>query len=439
VTASGSSGLDQALRKLYRRNLHAVKLGLEETRALLEELGQPQEAFLSIHVAGTNGKGSVCAMLASVLQTAGYRTGLYTSPHLIRFNERVRVQGEPITDVELARQIELVEDALARRCEGGMRDATFFEFTTALAFSHFRDQKVQVAVIETGMGGRLDATNVLTPVLSVITPIGLDHQQYLGNTVEAIAGEKAGIIKPGHPVVVADMDAAAADVLRKTARARGSMVVPVRDTVQVRRIRQTLAGQRISVETPDEAIGPIILPLLGSHQLANVATTVTALLTFRDTCSLPVAAEAIKRGLAAVPWPARLQVVEHEPPVLVDGAHNPPAAVALARALHEVAPKQPVGLVSSFLADKDAVGFLRELAGGVRKLWLVPLANERAMSMADMLTAARVARISAEPVADLVAALVEAKAWAREQKGLVCVAGSLYLAGEALQYFGIKP
>lgn len=439
MTASGSSGLDQALRKLYRRNLHAVKLGLEETRALLEELGQPQDAFLSIHVAGTNGKGSVCAMLASVLQAAGYRTGLYTSPHLIRFNERVRVQGEPITDVELARQIELVEDALARRCEGGMRDATFFEFTTALAFSHFCDQKVQVAVIETGMGGRLDATNVLTPVLSVITPIGLDHQQYLGNTVEAIAAEKAGIIKPGRPVVCAEMDGAAREVIRKTARARGSPFVPVAESVQVKRVRQTLVGQRISVETPDEAIGPIILPLLGTHQLANVATTVTALLTFRDTCSLPVAAEAIKRGLAAVPWPARLQVVEHEPPVLVDGAHNPPAAMALARALHEVAPKQPVGLVSSFLSDKDAAGFLRELAGGVRKLWLVPLSNERAMSMADMLAAARAARISAEPVADLVAALVEAKAWAREQKGMVCVAGSLYLAGEALQYFGIKP
>lgn len=439
MPASGSSGLDQALHKLYRRNLHAVKLGLEETRALLEELGQPQDAFLSIHVAGTNGKGSVCAMLAAVLQAAGYRTGLYTSPHLIRFSERVRVQGETISDVELARQIELVEDALARRCESGLRDATFFEFTTALAFSHFRDQKVQVAVIETGMGGRLDATNVLTPVVSVITPIGLDHQQYLGNTVEAIAAEKAGIIKSGCPVVCAEMDAAAREVIRKTARARGSAFVPVAESVQVKRVRQTLAGQRISVETPDEAIGPIILPLLGTHQLANVATVVTALLTFRDTCSVPVAAEAIKRGLAAVHWPARLQVVEHEPPVLVDGAHNPPAAVALARALHEVAPKQPVGLVSSFLSDKDAAGFLRELAGSVRKLWLVPLANERAMTMADMLTAARVAHVAAESTPNLAAALSEAKAWARGQKGLVCVAGSLYLAGEALQHYGLKP
>jgi dihydrofolate synthase/folylpolyglutamate synthase len=439
VTASGSSGLDQALHKLYRRNLHAVKLGLEETRALLEELGQPQEAFLSIHVAGTNGKGSVCAMLAAVLQAAGYRTGLYTSPHLIRFSERVRVQGEPITDLELARQIELVEDALARRCESGMRDATFFEFTTALAFSHFRDQMVQVAVIETGMGGRLDATNVITPVLSVITPIGLDHQQHLGHTVEAIAGEKAGIIKPGRPVVCAEMEVAAREVMGRTARLRGAPFVPVAESVQVKRVRQTLAGQRISVETPDEAIGPIILPLLGTHQLANVATAMTALLTFRDTCSLPVPVEAISKGLAAVHWPARLQVVEHEPPVLVDGAHNPPAAMALARALHEVAPKQPVALVSSFLSDKDAVGFLREMAGGVRRLWLVPLANERAMSMADMLTAARGARLDAASAPNLTAALVEAKAWAREQKGLVCVAGSLYLAGEALQRYGIKP
>jgi folylpolyglutamate synthase/dihydrofolate synthase len=223
----------------FQRSEFLLKHGLIETRALLEELGQPQEAFLSIHVAGTNGKGSVCAMLAAVLQAAGYRTGLYTSPHLIRFSERVRVQGEPITDLELARQIELVEDALARRCESGMRDATFFEFTTALAFSHFRDQKVQVAVIETGMGGRLDATNVITPVLSVITPIGLDHQQYLGKTVEAIAGEKAGIIKPGRPVVCAEMEVAAREVMGRTARLRGAPFVPVAESVQVKRVRQT--------------------------------------------------------------------------------------------------------------------------------------------------------------------------------------------------------
>lgn len=425
------------MQALFRRNLHAVKLGLDETRALLEGLGNPQDAFLSIHVAGTNGKGSVSAMMASVLQAAGYRTGLYTSPHLLRFHERVRVNGVAISDAELARQIELVEDALGRRREEGMRDATFFEFTTALAFSHFRDQRVQVAVVEVGMGGRLDATNVILPMVSVITPVGLDHQQYLGPNVEAIAGEKAGIIKKGRPVVLAEMDPVAESVLRRAARGMGSPCIPVADSVQVRRKRQTLAGQRVVVETPDEALGPLVLPLLGGHQLANTATAVTALLAFREACALPLPAEAIVKGLSTVQWPARLQVVEQDPPVLVDGAHNPPAAAVLARALHELAPPQPVALVASFLADKDAAGFLRELAGPVKHLWVVELTGERAMPMAAIQAAARAVHMEAERMPDFPAALAAARTWAKEHHGLVCVAGSLYLAGEALKHFGL--
>ncbi len=438
MTSSGSSGLDKALQHLYRRNQHAVKLGLEETRALMEGLGQPHEAYLTLHVAGTNGKGSVCAMLAAMLQAAGFRTGLYTSPHLVQFHERVRVNGVAISDAELARQLDVVEDALARRRQDGMRDATFFEFTTALAFSHFRDQKVQVAVIETGMGGRLDATNVVTPMVSVITPIGLDHKQYLGDTVEAIAGEKAGIIKPGRPVVCAAMDPEAEAVVRRVARERKSPFIPVADSVQVRRTRQTLAGQRIVVETPDEALGPLVFPLLGSHQLANVATAVTALLAFGEASQLPLPGKALVQGLTGVAWPGRLQVVEQHPTVLVDGAHNPPAAAVLARSLRELAPKQPVGLVTSFLSDKDAVGFLRELSGLAKKLWILPLHGERAMPLADIQTAARAAHLEALPMPDLAAALVEAKAWAVQQSGMVCVTGSLYLAGEALQRYGIK-
>lgn len=438
MTTSGSSGLDKALQHLYRRNQHAVKLGLDETRALLEGLDQPHEAYLTIHVAGTNGKGSVCAMLDAVLREAGFRTGLYTSPHLIHFHERIRVNGDCISDAELARQLEVVEDALARRRQDGMRDATFFEFTTALAFSHFRDQKVQVAVIETGMGGRLDSTNVVTPMVSVITPIGLDHQQYLGASVEAIAGEKAGIIKPGRPVVCAAMDPEAEAVVRTVARDRRSPFIPVVDSVQVRRTRQTLAGQRIVVETPDEALGPLVIPLLGSHQLSNVATAVSALLTFKEASHLPLSGEAIVKGLSGVYWPGRLHVVEQHPTVLVDGAHNPPAASVLARSLRELAPKQPVGLVTSFLSDKDAAGFLRELSGLARKLWILPLHGERAMPLADIQAAARAAHLEAVPMPDLAAALVEAKAWAVQHSGLVCVTGSLYLAGQALQRYGIK-
>ena len=426
------------MSQLYRRNLHAVKLGLDETSALLEELDSPQDSFLAIHVAGTNGKGSVCAMLASILQEAGFRTALYTSPHLIRFQERIRVNGLPISDTELARQMEIVEEALQRRRENGMRDATFFEFTTALAFAHFRDLKAQVAVIETGMGGRLDATNVITPVLSVITPIGMDHTAYLGTTLEAIAGEKAGIIKAGRPVVMSAMNPSAEAVIRKVAHQRGSDLIPAAESVQVRRLRQTFAGQRIVMETDDEAIGPLVLPLLGAHQLTNVAAAVAALVTFRDACSLPISADVIAKGLAATRWPARLQVLESDPVVLLDGAHNPAAAARLAEAWRELAPKQPVGLIASFLSDKDPVGILRELAGPLKRVWFVPLTGERATPMDAMLAAARRANLPAEATPGLREALASARAWARESGGLITIAGSLHLAGDVLKRYNIE-
>ncbi len=430
--------MDKLLQRLYRRNLHTVKLGLDEMRALLAGLDNPQDAFLSIHVAGTNGKGSVCALLASVLQAAGFRTGLYTSPHLVRFNERVRINGEPLSDADLARGLKVVEKAAARLPEQGLRDVTFFEFTTALAFAAFREQKVQVVVVETGMGGRLDATNVVTPVVSVITPIGLDHMAYLGSTVEVIAGEKAGIIKSGRPVVMAAMDPKATLVLRRVARERGAPVIPAAESVQVRRSRQTLAGQRVVVETEDEAIGPVALPLLGSHQLANVATAVTALVAFREACHLPLAGEAIAKGLASVHWPARLQILEQDPPVILDGAHNPPAARILAESWHELFPRQPIGLVAGFLSDKDVAGCLREWTGSVKRVWLVRLSGERAMPMADMVVAARGVHLDALPMPDLASALADAKSWAAEQRGVVAIAGSLHLAGEVLKHYRLE-
>jgi dihydrofolate synthase/folylpolyglutamate synthase len=256
--------------------------------------------------------------------------------------------------------------------------------------------------------------------------------------VEAIAGEKAGIIKPGRPVVGAVMDPAAEAVVRRVARERRAPFIPVCDSVQVRRTRQTWAGQRVVVETPDEAIGPLVLPLLGSHQLANVATAVTALLSFAEASRLPVSSQAIERGLSDVYWPGRLQVMEQHPTVVVDGAHNPPAAEVLVRSIRELAPKQPVGLVASFLSDKDATGFLRAWSGVAKKLWVLPLHGERAMPLADIQAAARAAHLEATPMPDLAAALHAAKTWAEPLSGVTCVTGSLYLAGEALQRYGSK-
>lgn len=414
------SDLSRSLKLLYRRNLHEVRLGLEATLALLEKLGRPQDAFLSIHVAGTNGKGSVCAMIDAVLREAGFRVGLYTSPHLVEFNERIAINGERITNDELDELLQIVE-AQAKD------EGTFFEFTTALAFEHFRRKKVQIAVLETGMGGRLDATNVVDPLVSVITSIGLDHTAYLGNTIEQIAAEKAGIIKPGRSVVVGDVPPEAMDVIRK----KSKHVIVARDVVNVARKNQTLLGQRVKIETNDAHYGPLTLSLAGSHQLGNCAVAVAALEHIRETFSLPIPNEAVTHGLEKVKWPARFEVVSIDPPIVVDGAHNPEAAAALMRTLDELGEGRPIGLVVSFLADKDGTGFIRELAGRVRKCWAVPIQSGRAMPLSDVVMGIRAAGLEASPVS-LKDALREANAWAMEHRGLVCVTGSLYLAGEAL-------
>lgn len=425
--------LERALALLYRRNIHTVKLGLEPVRALLDELGRPQDSFLSIHVAGTNGKGSTCAMLASILNAAGLRTGLYTSPHLIRFNERINVSGEPISDEALGELLPAVENAAAAAAaRTGERDVTFFEFTTALAFEHFRRRKVQVAVVETGMGGRLDATNVLEPLLCAITSIGLDHAEHLGETIEAIAAEKAGIIKPSRAVVVGDVSPEALAVIRETAARQGSEVLVARDAVTVSRKIQTLVGQRIKIETSDSHFGPLTLPLAGPHQLGNAAVVVAAIERLRDEFQLPIPHEAVSKGLEETRWPARFQAVSMDPPTIIDGAHNEEAARVLGRTLHDLSEGRPLALVFGFLREKNAPAFLRELASRVKVSWAVPVHNPRAMPLDEVISAARQCGLEPKPM-NLKQAIREAQAWAREHGGIVCVTGSLYLAGEALQ------
>ena len=426
------------LARLYRRNLHTIRLGLEPTVALLEALGRPQDHFLALHVAGTNGKGSVAALLAAALQACGLRTGLYTSPHLVRFPERIRVNGEPIPDAALAALLDHVDaQAEAARPRIG-RDVTFFEFTTALAFTHFRQAGVQVAVIEVGMGGRLDATNVVDPLACAITSIGFDHMAYLGETIEQIAAEKAGIIKPGRAVVCGDLPPAALAVVRSRAAALGSPVIVAGEAVTVRRTRQSLAGQRLAIEGADTPYGPLLLPLLGAHQLGNVAVASALLEHIRDAFQLPIARMGVEQGFSQVRWPARFQVLEQEPPVVLDGAHNPQAARVLRATLDDLLPERPLALVFGFLGDKDGVGFLRELAGRTRRSWAVALEGERALPLDQVVAAGRMAGLDPTPAA-LERAVTDATTWARENGGAVCITGSLYLAGAELARRGLAP
>jgi dihydrofolate synthase / folylpolyglutamate synthase len=424
--------LAAALENLYGRSAHRIELGLDLETELLERMGNPHMRMPHIHVAGTNGKGSVCAMIESVLRAAGYKTGLYTSPHLVRFNERIRVAGRCISDDELAAlyiEIERRENHLSR-------PPTFFEFTTAMAFEYFKRQRVEVSVLETGLGGRLDATNVVMPLVSVITRIDIEHTQYLGKTMEEIAAEKSGIIKPACAVVCGFMSDAARGVVGRIARERGSRLILVEDAVSIRRTGQALRGQKIEIDTASGYSGSVLLPLLGKYQLENAALAVAVLEYLNDSSPFAVDENAMKKGLESVSWPGRCQILSEDPLIVLDVAHNPNGADALVESLKEIAKGRELGLVVGLLSDKDCRGVMKPFSTIVKKCWAVQILSERGMPLADLLACIRGAGISVEgrPLAE---AFLEAKAWAKANNAAVCIAGSLYLAGDVLQAEGL--
>ena len=432
-----ASILDAKLTYLYRRvGGNTVKLGLDTTQALMRTLNIDVLQLPCIHLAGTNGKGSVSAMVEAVLRAAGLHSALYTSPHLIRFNERIRVNGDPIPDADLSRLLDEVEsaDQIQAAAPGG-RQGTFFELTTAVAFRWFLEQHVQMAVLETGMGGRLDSTNVVTPLLSIITSIGMEHAAFLGHSLEQVAAEKAGIIKPGRPVVIGRQRPAALRVIEDRAREAGAPLLRADERVSVRRRSQDLDGQLLSVETADGPWPAFRLPLLGDFQLHNVALAITALEWLRDHLDLPLPPDVIRRGLESTRWPGRCQVVRRDPVFLVDVAHNPDAAQALAAFLKKFRGDRPVALICGMLSDKDAAGYFRLLRPVVDASLLVPLDSERNMPMDRLKAAAKAARL---PAAESVIseAVANSIKWARARNGIVVAAGSFLLASAVLYELG---
>ncbi len=382
----------------------AIRLGLERMERALAALDHPERALRILHVAGTNGKGSTCAMAAAALRAAAHRTGLYTSPHLVRFNERIALDGEPVDDGTLARLTGEVRRACPWHDAGGEGERlTYFEFATLLALLHFAQAGADAVVLEVGLGGRFDATSVVRPLVCAVSRIGLDHTELLGETLAAIAREKAGIFKAGVPAVVAhDQPPEAMAALRSEARRRGAAL--------------TVAAAGYP--------GPIALP--GAHQQANAALAAAAL-RLLDAAGLAVPEEAVARGIATARWPGRLELVNG---VLLDGAHNPDGAAALAAALSTLHPGRPVELVFGVLTDKDHARMLATLGPVVRALHLVAPRSPRARATASFreLAASKVERV------DEHATVAEAIACARSAAAdgaLVCVAGSLYLVGEA--------
>jgi dihydrofolate synthase/folylpolyglutamate synthase len=382
-----------------------MRFGLERMERALRALGHPEGRYPVLHVGGTNGKGSTCAMAASALQAAGHRVGLFTSPHLVRFNERIAVDGVPVDDAALAARIE----ALRLACpwhDSGREDErlTYFEFATLLALQEFAHREVTVAVVEVGLGGRFDATNAIAaPAVTAVARIGLDHTQLLGDTVEQIAREKAGIFKPGVPAVVHGVQPPGAlEALRAEAARRGAPF------------------------TVAPAVHPGPVGLHGPHQRGNGALAAAALRALAGR-GVPVDDRAIARGVAEARWPGRMEEVGG---VWLDGAHNPQGAAALAAALLALHPGRPVELVFGVLADKDHAGMLAALAPAVRRFHLLAPASPRARPAADVQLLARALGASSDLHRELPSALACAQA-AAGADGVVCVAGSLYLVGEA--------
>jgi dihydrofolate synthase/folylpolyglutamate synthase len=390
----------------YLSGLHplAIRFGLERMERALEALGHPERAYDVLHVGGTNGKGSTCAMAAAALRAAGHRVGLYTSPHLVRFNERVEVDGVAISDAALAAAVDEIRRACPWHDAGADADRlTYFEFATLVGLVHLARERVRVAVVEVGLGGRFDATNAVVPRVTAIARIGLDHTQLLGDTVEQIAFEKAGIFKAGVPAVVhARQPPGALETLRAEALRRGAPFVVA------------------SADWP----GPIALA--GPHQRGNAGLAAAALRQLARA-GVPVPEEAIATGIATARWPGRLEQVGG---VLLDGAHNPDGAAALAAALRALHPGRPVELVFGVLSDKDHGGMLSALAAAVRRVHVVAPATPRARPAAEVRALAASLGLDAEAHASTAEAIACARR-AASDGALVCVAGSLYLVGEA--------
>ena len=393
-----------------------VKLGLERITTLLERLGHPEQAYPVVHIAGTNGKGSTSAFTAGILQAAGFRTGLFTSPYILEFNERIQVNRENIGDADL-HDIAL---AVRQAADGLEEEPTPFELVTAVAFEYFRRAECDIVVLEVGLGGRYDATNVTTPAVCAITPIAMDHVGVLGNTLAEIAGEKAGIIKPGVPVVCYTQKPEAEAVIRAEARAAGAPVM----TPRFGRIHARMEG--LQQVFSYDGINDVKLRLLGAYQPCNAVMAIEIARTLRNQ-GFDITDEDIKRGLEETRWPGRFELVATDPVTIVDGGHNEQGAEVLADSLRRYIPDTPVTFVMGVLKDKQYPQMINYVVPLAKRFYCAtPPESERALSAEDLALALREAGAAdARPCASIAEAVQTARAQAGPDD-VVCCFGSLY-------------
>jgi dihydrofolate synthase/folylpolyglutamate synthase len=432
------SFVDYSLKK--SSELAKADFNLDRMRNLMLLLGNPELKYPILHVAGTKGKGSTCALMASALTSAGYKTGLYTSPHLQEYTERIQINGQPVSKIQLVELVEQVKPHVK-----AVPKLTTFEITTAIGLLHFAQHHVDAAVIEVGLGGRLDATNIVTPQVSVITSLSYDHMAVLGNTLELIAGEKAGIIKPGVPVVSAPQTEEALVVLERVAREFHAPLTLIGRDVTFEIGKHSVDGQTVSVSGwqhpagrgQDEENGGqdtenrqesviLCVPLLGQHQGSNAATAYAAL----RLSGLKMSNDAIVKGFASVRWPCRFEIVRNEPPVILDSAHNQDSFDKLAQTLDDYYPDRSVLLIFGSSEDKDVTGMLASLRGRLKLVLATKAIHPRALEPKNIVELANKSGIRAEVAAPVEKALTRALELALHGRDIILSAGSMFVTAE---------
>ena len=420
---------NEALGFIHSVNNYFCKPGLERIKALCEYLGNPQDALQFVHVAGTNGKGSFCSMLTSILKNAGYRVGTYTSPYILNFNERIRVNGENIADDDLAELCDIIKPF----CDSTTDKPTEFEIITALGFEYFRRQKCDIVVLECGLGGRYDATNLIdTPVLSVITGVDFDHQNFLGDTIEQIASEKAGIIKKDVPCIWCGDNVIAENIIKDTAKSMGSTLLsPNHQLIDI--LNSNLRGTNFNYKDYKN----LFIPLLGTYQPLNAANAVTAAECLKGL-GYNITEQNIYDGLKDTVWHARFEMLQNNPPVIFDGAHNPQGVTAAVKSVMQYFGNNKVNVLTGVMKDKDYLFIAKEIGKIADNVFCITPDNPRALEARDYAEVFRQNGVTATAYENMNDGIAYAiKQSASNNKPLV-ILGSLYMYGDVFKIINNK-
>jgi dihydrofolate synthase/folylpolyglutamate synthase len=430
-------GYSDTVNYLYNLQRHGIKLGLENIKKITEILGKPHRAFRSIHIAGTNGKGSTATMIASILRDNGLKVGLFTSPHLVSFTERIRINGLPIPEQEVIRLTSFIRNAIS----GADIKPTFFEFVTAMAFYYFASEDVDWAVIEVGMGGRFDATNIIQPEISIITNIALEHKEFLGQTLSEIAFEKAGIIKDRIPVVTATQHPEALDVIERIAKKNSSELHIYGRDFEGKLTFMDERHIKFNYISSSSKRNGLCIPLSGRYQIYNAALAIRAC-EIMSQRGLHLSKDAIYNGISNLNLEGRLEWVSHMPPIIIDSAHNPDAAASLADAIEEIFQEKKIILIVGIMKDKEIEGILKPLIKISHKIIFTRPKGERAAPPLILKKCIKNIMKNRNPKAifttNTVAEAIRLAETLHRKDHIILVTGSFYTTGEVKELFGYQ-